>query len=474
MSGKREKSLRISVLEGCFASLMQIDQFLVPLAVALKSSPFLIGLIRAFPQLGSSVVQFFSPQLSEMIGSKKKIIVLSVLFQALSCALLVAVALFLRSPYLLVVAAILISTFGAVASPLWSAWMGDLTKERERGSYFSYRSKVTGVVAFFAILVFGVMISFFSDIGMEYVGFAAIFGIAMFSKLVSARLLSRIHEPIHKRSEEMNYGFRQFLGSFLSTNFGRFVLFMTLMAFAMNIASSFLSLYVLQDLHYDYLQYTIFTLVSVLISFLFVTYWGVKSDRHGNRAIFTITSIALPLMPLLWVATRNFYLITLIQAFGTFVWLGFSLSASNFIYDAVEPGNRTRVIAYYNVLNGLAVFGGTFLGGIILSIMPAPILFSSKFHDLFMISFIARMAVVLVFIRGIQEVRAVEKAADLEHRLFLKLIILDPMREMADNMMTNVNAAITVGKKGLSAATEVGNKVIFNDASKRKKRKGKS
>ncbi len=450
-SGKKKRSLKISVIEGSFASVMgaAFDQFLIPFAVAINSTVSQIGFIRAAPQFGASVVQFFAPDVADRLGEKKKLVVAFVFLQALCLALFVGISLWLRNPYAVVAGAFFLSIFGSFVSPLWSGWMGDLTDVKTRGSYFSHRNKVTGIVSFVAILAFGYFLDRISNAGNQFLGFTILFAIAALTKVASTYLLSQMHEPKHEVLKETGF-FRKFMGSLFSTNFGRFVLFMTFMAFAMNFASAFFSVYLLQDLHFNYLQYTLVTLAGTVVSFLFMAYWGAKADAHGNRLIFTITSFVLPLIPLLWLFSASFYYIALVQAFASFIWAGFSISAFNFVYDAVETDKRTRVISYYNILGGFAVVAGTAAGGFFLSSFP--VMFASKFQQLFFVSFVLRLAVVLAFFRGIQEVRKIGIQHKNEHELIVKFVFTEPIKEIVGNVMA---AGKKVGKAGIVAASTI-------------------
>ncbi len=454
-SEKKKRSLKVSVIEGSFASVMgaAFDQFLIPFAVAINATVGQIGFMRAAPQFGSSVVQFFAPGMADRLGEKKKLVVAFVFLQALCLAFFVGIALWLRNPYAVVIGAFFLSVFGSFVSPLWSGWMGDLTDEKTRGSYFSHRNKVAGIVSFIAILAFGLFLDRITKAGNLFFGFTILFAIAALAKLASTYLLSQMHEPPHPKLRESGFFFRRFMGSIFSTNFGRFVLFMTLMAFAMNFVSAFFSVYMLQELHFNYFQYTIVALAGTIVSFLFVTYWGSKADSHGNRLIFTITSLVLPLMPLLWLLSGNFYFVAIIQAFGSFVWIGFSISAGNFIYDAVEPEKRTRVISYYNILSGLAIVAGTALGGLFLS--SAPVLLSSKFHELFFVGFILRLAVVIAFLRGIQEVRNIANKNKNDHEMLVRFVFTEPAKEVFGNFMTAISVGKKVGEAGMTAAATI-------------------
>ncbi len=53
----------------------------------------------------------------------------------------------------------------------------------------------------------------------------------------------------------------------------------------------------------------------------------------------------------------------LIQVVGGICQAGFNLSASNFIYDTVEPKLRLPLISYHDAMKGVAILAGGLIGG---------------------------------------------------------------------------------------------------------------
>ncbi|MBI4439015.1 MFS transporter [Candidatus Woesearchaeota archaeon] len=461
---KRKESLRLSVVEGSSTALMQgvFDQFLVPFAVALSAASAQIGLLRAVPQLASSFVQLFAPEAARLVGGNKRLVLLSVLLQSLMWLPLLAVAVFAHSIFSLILTAALIAAFGGLSSPAWASWMGDLTEEKDRGRYFAHRNRFIGMAAFFGVMLFGLLMHYFSVLRLQFVGFLVLFVLAFIARLFSLFLLARMHEPFVSRPVvQEGAGFVGFVRALPSNNFGRFVLFMSLMTFAINIAAPFFAVYVLKELHYDYIQYTVFTVVSNFASFMFVTYWGTRSDRMGNRIIFTVTAAMMPVIPLLWLFTDNFYVLTLIQTFGNFIFVGLSLSASNFIYDAVSPEGRTRAMSYYNVLNGAAVFGGAMLGGLLLSAIPPSLVFESSFHTLFLIAGIARLIVAVAFFSRVKEVRSIQyEGRDTD--MLVSLVVTEPTREAFGNISAQIAGSIEGAAKVGKAVRKVGGRTAVS------------
>jgi MFS family permease len=151
-----------------------------------------------------------------------------------------------------------------------------------------------------------------------------------------------------------------------------------------------------------------------LAQFLTLAQWGRISDVFGNRRILSVCGLIIPVMPILWTfSTETWYLI-LIQALSGFCWAGFSLSASNFLYDIIEPGRRLTYMAIHNVIASCGVFGGAILGGVLATLMPDNVnLFgynwqwASPLYGIFILSTLARLLVVITFIPQLKEVRAV-------------------------------------------------------------------
>lgn len=113
----------------------------------------------------------------------------------------------------------------------------------------------------------------------------------------------------------------------------------------------------------------------------------------------------IPLIPLLWIASSNFFYLILLQIFAGLAWSGFNLCSVNYLYDATNTRNRTRYLSLFNCGNGLATGAGALLGGFLASHLPY--LRGSQILVLFLISGILRGVVAMVFLPQIKEVRKV-------------------------------------------------------------------
>jgi len=151
--------------------------------------------------------------------------------------------------------------------------------------------------------------------------------------------------------------------------------------------------------------------------------WGRLADRVGTLKVMKLTSPVIGLLPVLWMVSRNPFYLIFVQVISGVAWAGFNLCASNFIFDAVSPQKRTRCIAYFNVLNGTALFLGAMIGGFLSDKLPP--LWGYQLFSLFLISSSLRLLVALALPHKLKEVRPVEKLNN--YQLFSLLIGIRPL-----------------------------------------------
>src|SRR5262245_25518044 len=137
----------------------------------------------------------------------------------------------------------------------------------------------------------------------------------------------------------------------------------------------------LRDLQLSYLTYMALQVCSSFASLVALPLWGKHADMVGNVRVLRLSAFFAALIPLFWLFSHDPAYLMVIQIFGGFCWSGVALSAANFIYDAVSPQKRVRCIAYFNVINGVALFLGSLLGGFLASRLPP--LFGYRLLSLF-------------------------------------------------------------------------------------------
>lgn len=422
---KIKKSLRFSFLDGVFASCMvgMTTDYVTPYALALKATASQIGILSALPNLASSLVQLKSADLAEKLKSRRRVINIFVLLQALMGLPIILIPyIFKEQPVaFLIIFITLFTMFNAFALPSWASLMSEYIPYKMRGKYFGWRNKALGVVTIISAFVAGIILHYFKNNILR--GFLIIFSVAALSRFISWCFLTRMYEPKFRVEQGSYFSFIDFIKRIRESNFARFVIFVAGLNFCVNLAAPFFSVFMLRDLKFSYLTYTI-AVTAVTISHIFtIDRWGRHADKVGNVKVLKFTCLFIASLPFWWIVNQHPLYIIFVQALAGFAWAGFNLCATNFIYDAVTPSKRVRCIAYFSLFTGLALCSGALLGGFLANNLPR--VFGYRLLALFFISGILRFAAVFLLSGKIKEVRSTEKITSRD--LFYSVIGIKPI-----------------------------------------------
>lgn len=401
-------SLRYSFWDGFFASIQFaiIEQFIIPLALFLGASNMAIGFLSFVRNAFISIVQIFSADLSLLFKSRKKLITFSVLMAALFLPLTYFVP-FLFGRYRVLVFILLFtlaSSFNVLATPAWASLMSEYIPFRKRGSYFGFRGTALGLVYCVSLVAGGLILHYLHNVSL-FLAFGILMGVAFVSRIVSWFFLTRHYEPRWRVGVTDYFSFGDFLKRFWVSNFARFSVFAAAFLFGTAIVSPFFAVYLLNDLKFDYLSYTFLMGAAVFTTFVTQRYWGIFTDQYGNNKIIKLTALLISLIPFLWLFSGDFGYLFMVQLFAGFIWAGYNLSSSNFIYDAAVSTKRERCIAYYNFLSGVGFGVGALLGGIFYKFPP--LFMGSVFYFLLVISGLVRLVFAVSISLFTKEVRSV-------------------------------------------------------------------
>jgi len=417
------QTLKNSILDGaCFSAMLGLTQsYVAPFALALRATTAQIGLLSSIPGLTMALSQFAVPRLTERASSRKRFILPVVLMHALIwIPILLIPYIFPGNKMWWLIGFMTLSTvFSSLANPAWGSMMADLVPENKRGKYFSLRGRICDFVMLIVSFAAGGILQW--STGNPFLGFSVIFGGAVLARLASWYFISRMHEPSLTNTVKKHISLLSVIKKTRSSNLGRFMVYVALVNFATCLAGPFFAVYMLRDLNFSYLTYVAINATSTVATITFLSLWGKRADRAGNIKVMRITSYLIPLVPLLWLVSRQVYFLIPIQIISGFAWSGFNLASSNFLYDASPRENRTQSIAIYNAFNGIAICLGALVGGFLAPRLPH--LSGSNLLTIFLISGVLRMLVVISPLSKISEVRHVPKIS-VPELLFGKPVLL--------------------------------------------------
>jgi len=395
---KRQKTLQLVVIEGIF-SLVAIglqQTFYIPFLNAMGADRLQIGIAAGTPALTTGLIQYWIPRLMQSAKGYKKLVAFSVFFHAVSYLPFAVIAFRAGSNAVwLSIAAMAVNAAAmGLGAAAWSDWMSYLIPQRRRGVYFANRNRILTLAQLTITLTAGRFLDTFA--GKTLLIFSVIWIAAFLGRFIAGWIMGYQYEPpgVHRRIEEKGT-FLDFIRQLPSQSFGRFVLAFSLMNFAANVSAPFFAVYMLNDLKLNYLKYTILTSTPSLVIILTMRFWGRLCDRIGYVMPMRLFMTIIMGLPLVWVITRNYWYLIIVQMFAGMAWGGINMASFNYTLDAVGTKNRLRSIAYLNVISSLFIFAGSITGGLLSPILPQ--ITNSPIHSIFMASVLMRIVPVLLF-----------------------------------------------------------------------------
>jgi MFS family permease len=312
---------------------------------------------------------------------------------------------------------------GSLLGPIWGSLVSNYLPGDQRGQYFGWRARVVGLAGLATIAIWGYVLSAFPASATTF-AFAALFLSASLFRFASLHYMTRMVDTPLAADPGSEFTFWMFLRRFRDSNFVKFIFYAAAITFGTQLAAPYFAMHMLENLGFSYLEYTAVQAAAAAAGLFAFPVWGRHADRVGNARLLKTTGLLLPLLPAAWVFARTAWELVAIELFSGFVWAGFNLAVTNFIFDAVSPPKRVRCLAYYNLINGVAIFAGATLGGYLVGHLP-PVL-GRPLYALFLLSAAMRLAAHLLLSRHFAEVREpTESVTSL--RLLFSVLGLRPM-----------------------------------------------
>lgn len=405
-------TLRRSQQEAVASSMMTAtsDNFFNAYAIFLGASLAQMGFVTGLPQLFGAMSQLVSVWLASHF-SRRGFIVCCAALQAVVVLAMGALAAFRPDHAVWIFIALAVGYHGFInlIQPHWRAWMGSIVPERRRGAFFAARTRLTMGASLSVFFIGGGILTLTDSQQMAWLGFTLLFSIAAMGRFVSAWLLLQMHDPDPREAKQRGVfiqTIRNFRGAWKDKTFRQYSLFVASMQAMVAISAPFFAVYMLEDLHFSYIEFVLASVASIATQFVTLKFWGRFSDQFGNRLVMIITSCMIPSLPLLWLFSDNYLYILLIQAFSGLAWSGFTLSTANYLYD-IRPfrSDFATYAALQASLSAGLVFVGAMVGGTIASHAADFLVWSgwnawlsSPIFVVFLVSTILRAFVTLWFI----------------------------------------------------------------------------
>lgn len=422
-----KRSLSAAWKEGVATQTMIgiFDYFLIPFGLFLGASAQEIGFLVAIPNFAVSISQLVAPRVIMWAKSRLRMLVQGTAFQTVALAVTAGLP-FAPVPHKIWWLIGLVTFFrlaGSFVGPAWGSLVSDYLPETMRGVYFGWRSRLMTFAGVIGVVFWGTVLYLAKKISGN-VSFAVLFLGATLLRIIAVYLMTRMKDIPMQWRQDQSFTFWMFIRRFRESNFVKFIFYASSVTFATQLGIPYLSVHMLNNLHFNYIQYSMVHISGMLAATISFPIWGRHADSVGNAAVLKLISFIIPIFPFLWMFAHHPATFMLIEATSGFIWGGFGLCTTNFVFDAVSSPKRVRCLSYYNLINGAAIFAGASLGGYLAEHLPP--LMGYRVITLFMISGFMRFAADFFLSEHFQEVRVTTKKVK-STNLFFSVLGVRPL-----------------------------------------------
>jgi MFS family permease len=417
-----QASLNASIKDGVAWSFMHGfgERYVGPLVIKGGSSLFALALLSILPSIAGALVQLVSAGATDIVRRRKRMLVWGAAVQAFTWApACVAVFLPAEPQYWLILASfVLYLAVQNFTVPPWASVMGDLVPAERRGRYFGLRNVLTGAAMIVAFFLGGAWLEASRrrpDIGLlglegESFGFLVLFVLAGFARLVSVYYLALMIDPPYHPERPGRFDPAGLFRLALKGDFGRFTIYATAVHFGVAIAGAYFGWYVFRVLEYTSFEFAVLFTAPLITLFATQPVWGRLADRVGNRKVIAIGGFGIALIPVLWLFSTDFAYLCAVQIYDGVVWAAFEISCWNYLFDAVPPPRRARLLACKTLLVSIGGAAGVLVGAAVGVWFAYPLAtplgsVEHPFAAMLILSAAFRLIPNLLFLRSFREMR---------------------------------------------------------------------
>ncbi len=353
--------------------------FLAAFALILGANNLQIGILAAIPFL-TQPLQIAVIPLVERVRRRKLIAIAAWLPAQLLWVPIALIPVFLDIPsagavsLLLGIMAIR-GILHAICNCAWNGWIRDLVPQQILGRFFARRQALSGLTA----MMFGLAAAFFADYwkghasaGSESMGYTIplIFG-ALTLGLASPLFMSLMPEPLMQPDPGSQPSLLSSIATpFRDKNYRHLLRFLFLWGLAINLATPFFAVYMLQRLGLPLSAVIGFSVLSQAANIMFLRIWGNLADRVGIKAVLSVCVSLYVLVVLGWVFTtmpeRYFLsipLLVILHILAGIAAAGVSLTTGTIGLKLAPQGQATYYLSGAAIALNLGAGLGPLLGG---------------------------------------------------------------------------------------------------------------
>jgi MFS family permease len=354
--------------------------FLAAFALALGANNFQVGILASLPFL-TQLLQIPYILVIERLRQRKAVAVPTWAVSQLIWFPIALIPVLIDTPSSLAVSAliVLIGLRGIVNSATtcaWNSWMRDLIPQQILGMFFSRRL----AWATLAAAIFGLSAAFFVDYWSDRNAaedeiyaytLVLLFG-AAFMGLTSVLVMSRVPEPRMPPLEGKQLSIRDSLTVPLrDKNFQQLLKFLFFWGIALNLATPFFAVYMLNDLDYPVSAVIQLSVLSQMANAVSLRMWGPLVDRFSSKTVLSMGASLYAFVILGWVLSTlpegysaTSPILATLHIMAGVAAAGVTLGISTIGMKLAPQGQVTSYLAAASLATNLGTAIGPLLGGL--------------------------------------------------------------------------------------------------------------
>jgi MFS family permease len=232
--------------------------------------------------------------------------------------------------------------FIGLYNPAFISLMGAVIPKRIRGRYLGGRKMAMALASVILVPFAGWMIE---RIGAPS-GYQITMGIAAGFGLLGAYQLIHIPDAHVERTVEADRESGSFWDAVRSNKlFRNYLLIRLFWNFVWQLGGPYFRVYQKEVLLSSTQTIGLLVTVSAVTRLIGQRVWGTLVDRKGAAWVLSVSTLAIPLLPFVWVFASKPWHIVFTAAPGGFLWAGFNMGALNLLLSLPEARHRTQSAA---------------------------------------------------------------------------------------------------------------------------------
>lgn len=340
------------------------ETYLVAYALSLGISEVGASFLSTMPVIVGAFLQFALSYLTQKSKNPQRWLYFCCAGQALSLLVLAFVGIFTSAtsePPSTILLGFIISIYwglGFTAGPVWNLLIVKIVKPESLKLFFYRRNALNQIAALVSLVLASLILGRINTEQSQAVGLLSF----MLILASIARFISMAtffwhpfpkNEPLFERTNKEKFSVwvkKKYIYTaliiVLSTNF------------AVHISAPFLSPYILKQLKFDLIDYSVLIGCGYLFRVISGYIFNGLVEKSGVRLLLIIGSISVIPIPFLWMQTDSFFWLVVIQLASGIAWGCHELGMTLVIIEKVPFNMRSRLLTWSNLVIAFGMICG--------------------------------------------------------------------------------------------------------------------